>query len=174
MSDDELPRLVDAERDRIVRQFFEWIAWNRAGRPPGPEGDELGLAFVEVEIDLPKLDPETVWPIILRLVAETPDDDALSHVGAGPLENLLWFHGPSFVDRVESRARDDARFAQALRQVWGWEGNIDEAVSERLAPFWRQNGRVEALPATNSRPARSGSLAPATRPRFPAAVPCTT
>jgi hypothetical protein len=132
------PRKGDTDPDRIVREFFAWMAWVNAGRPARPDADELLLTFIEVSVDLPKLHPEIAWPIILRLVAEAPDDETLGMIGAAPLENLLWFHGPTFVDRIEAQARADPRFAHAVRLVSGWKEPIDNTVSERLAPFWRR------------------------------------
>ena len=62
--------------------------------------------------------PVRAWQLILALVEFAPDSDALSMVGAGPLEDLLGMHGPSFIAAAEERAALDPRFLSSLRQVW--------------------------------------------------------
>jgi hypothetical protein len=121
--------------DRTIRGFYAWIEDARNGFPPGPDSEELNLAFIEVAVDLAKDDPEVLWPIIVRMVAEAADDYHLGIIGATPLEDLLWFHGPEFVDRIEATARTDARFRKALDQVSGWGSQITPQVTERLRPY---------------------------------------
>lgn len=76
-------------------------------------------------------EPERAWPIVLALVAEAPDDEALAFVAGGPLEDLIQKHGDAFADRIVERARSDPRFRSALGGVWGWE-NVSESLRSRL------------------------------------------
>jgi hypothetical protein len=59
----------------------------------------------------------------LELVAaqleRAPDDDGVTLVAAGPLEDLLHRHGQELVDEIERWARQDFRFATALAAC-GW------------------------------------------------------
>jgi hypothetical protein len=131
MSDTSFPN--DNDPDRIIRGFFAWIAHPRQPSQRGTT-DELDQAFDEVT-DMAHDDPETLWPIIVRMVREAPDEHHLQTVGAAPLENLLWFHGAEFVDRIEAIARTDARFREALGQVMGWDDPISKPVADRLRPY---------------------------------------
>jgi len=39
-------------------------------------------------------------------------------LAAGPLEVLIEYHGPNFIDRIEERAKSDAAFREVLWGVW--------------------------------------------------------
>jgi hypothetical protein len=122
------------EADRIIRGFFAWVAYPRNGsqRETTMELDEV---FAEVAVEMARDDPEALWPIILQMVADAPDEHHLGAIGAAPLENLLTFHGLELVDRVEAAARADARFRTALGYVDGWSTSITPDVTDRLRPF---------------------------------------
>jgi hypothetical protein len=126
--------VTDAEQDRIIRGFFAWIEHARDGIRSGPDSAGLDDSFDEVVL-MARDEPEKLWPIIVRMVEEAPDEHHLGTVGAAPLEDLLWFHGPAFVDRIEAIAQKDPRFREALRQVLGWDSPIAPHVAERLRPF---------------------------------------
>ena len=68
--------------------------------------------------DLVSDEPETSWPIILNLVAESPSDLVLANVAAGPLEQLVARHGPKFIARIVKEAERDPRFKKCLKGVW--------------------------------------------------------
>ncbi len=126
--------MTDAEQDRIIRGFFAWIEHARDGFPSRPDSAGLDDSFDEVVL-MARDDPERLWPIIVRMVEEAPDEHHLLTVGAAPLEDLLWFHGPAFVDRIEAIAQEDPRFREALRQVLGWDSSITPQVADQLRPF---------------------------------------
>ena len=75
--------------------------------------------------------PEAAWPVILRLIARAENDETLAYIAAGPLENLLADHGPTFIERVEAQAMHDSRFRRALTGVWGRSG-MDQDVIRRI------------------------------------------
>ena len=79
--------------------------------------------------------PEDGWSIITRLVELSPDDRILANVAAGPLENLLNLHAYEFIDRIEEKTRDDAKFRRCVSGVWGWS-SIPEDVQLRLRRTW--------------------------------------
>lgn len=126
--------MTEAEQDRIIRGFFAWIEHARDGFPSGPDSTGLDDSFDEVVL-MARDDPESLWPIIGRMVEEAPDKHHLVTVGAAPMEDLLWFHGPAFVDRIEAAAQEDPRFREALRQVLGWDSPIAPDVAEGLRPY---------------------------------------
>jgi hypothetical protein len=64
---------------------------------------------------------EEAWPVIVHLIDSAPDDDALSYVAAGPLEDALHYHSARFGERILARARIDPKFNAALGGVWGWD-----------------------------------------------------
>ena len=42
----------------------------------------------------------------------------LANIAAGPLEDLLVYHGEKFIDRVEEAAQSDPVFKKMLGAVW--------------------------------------------------------
>jgi len=63
-------------------------------------------------------DPNHLWTIIKALVVAAPDDNALSYIGAGPLEDLLSSHGERFIELIEQQADIDPKFRFCLAGVW--------------------------------------------------------
>ncbi len=107
------------DRQRFVRDWFsEWRA-----EPP-----VYGWA-TELLFDKISNDPETAWALVLELIENAPENDALGWVGAGPLEDLLSERGADFIERVEVLARQNDRFRDCLASVWGWSRMPPEVYS---------------------------------------------
>jgi hypothetical protein len=49
------------------------------------------------------------WRIVKRILPLVPDE-SLGYLAAGPIEDLIDFHGADFVDDMERLAGDDDRF----------------------------------------------------------------
>lgn len=64
------------------------------------------------------LDPEDAWHVILRVFGHRPSEEVLGLLAAGPLEDLIEYHGEQFIDRIESEARESEAFKQLLCGVW--------------------------------------------------------
>jgi hypothetical protein len=64
-------------------------------------------------------DPARAWRLTLSLISAAQDERAISFVGAGPLENLLYNQGEQFIDEVERIAAADPKFHYALRFLYG-------------------------------------------------------
>ncbi len=120
------------------------------GTEPPSEEFERYLAVLESRPEYRELErlvwrePERAWPVLLRLVAEIPDE-LLEHAGAGELENFVKRHASAFGDRIEARALADARFREALSHVWLTDGTIPADVQQRLCHV--TGGRILVLPA---------------------------
>lgn len=75
-------------------------------------------------------DPERAWIVTKELLNRAPDS-ALGYIAAGPLEDLISFHGLEFIDRLEEYASRSPRVAKALDAVivdrW-----VPKEVRERL------------------------------------------
>ena len=72
----------------------------------------------EIVNDLVFNDPEKAWQILLEMIQETDDKSYLSFLGAGPLEDLLVYHGKNFIERIENEAKHNKNFLFALKCVW--------------------------------------------------------
>ena len=74
--------------------------------------------------------PEEAWEYILKIATSTSNERVLSNLAAGPLEDLLVFHGPVFIDRIETYTRQNPPFVSVIKGVW--QNNIQLSVWERV------------------------------------------
>ena len=89
--------------------------------------------------------PELQWEVILEMVEQASGVDDLGHIAAGPIEGLLGRHGPAWIERIETEARDNAKFARALTGVWKYM--MTDEVWERVKAIKNVVRRDEWLPA---------------------------
>ena len=94
----------------------EWIAWQRTGgAPAGPENSAQYLLT-----EFPEDAPYLTWETILVVMQAYPEDAYYSTepteaqqvcgiLAAGPVEDLLSFHGPHFIAAFEVQARLDTQ-----------------------------------------------------------------
>jgi len=92
--------------------------WIRYQHKAKPRDDDPDFEAVEAFFSLLDDDPEHLYRLLEVVVQASDDEEVLSMVGAGPLEDLLCYHGEEFVDRVLVRARQDRSWRFALGNVW--------------------------------------------------------
>ena len=63
-------------------------------------------------------EPEVAWPAILEVLRHDLTEEQIALLAAGPLETLLSWHGPHFIERVEQEATHNPRFRRLLGGVW--------------------------------------------------------
>ncbi|HEX6083231.1 MAG TPA: hypothetical protein VF266_01820 [Thermoanaerobaculia bacterium] len=73
--------------------------------------------------DLRDEDPRLAWSITLELIERAEDEDELGYVAAGPLEDLIKDSAELIWDDLTKRAYENAKFREALRGVWIFEGD---------------------------------------------------
>ncbi len=114
----------------IEQLLDEWVEW-----AANPDGDSPGhsefLWIVENE-------PEKAWDAILKALEDDRLTPSLGIIAAGPLEDLLSFHGEQFIERVEKEARSNPAFAHLLGGVW--QSSISDGVWRRIQQVWDQSG----------------------------------
>jgi hypothetical protein len=62
--------------------------------------------------------PEDCWLAILEVLSRNPPQEVLGVLAAGPLEDLIRFHGPKFIDQIEAESRRNPAFRWLLGGVW--------------------------------------------------------
>jgi hypothetical protein len=87
---------------------------------------------------------EEVWAVVLALVDAAPDDAALGHVAAGPLEDLAWYHAEQFGDRLVEKTRADPKFRTAMAGILGWDRVAEPFRSRLLAIVGASSGDIAA------------------------------
>jgi ABC-type nitrate/sulfonate/bicarbonate transport system substrate-binding protein len=97
--------------------------------------DSLFWAWQQLQ-DYLSSDPARAWSLTLKLIAAAPTPEALSYIGAGPLEDLLYGRGEQFIDEVERLARQDPKFRRALQGVYNESespGDVHDRVNKAAA-----------------------------------------
>jgi hypothetical protein len=96
------------------RQFYE-------KQLPAPAKHNCNLpefwAVMELD-DMATDNPEAAWPLILELLKQPLVENAFGGLAAGPLEDLIEYHGPEFIGRIETEARINPKFRRLLGGVW--------------------------------------------------------
>ena len=62
--------------------------------------------------------PELAWELILEIHALDQSSKVMGMLAAGPLEDVIEYHGPNFIDRIELFARHSPQFRLLLGGVW--------------------------------------------------------
>ena|ERR1035437_5310286 len=78
-------------------------------------GDDSTMADAIVP---PLADPEAAWEAVLRIMQHELSEEQISLLAAGPVEDLLAWHGAQFIDRIEAEAQRSPAFAHVLGGVW--------------------------------------------------------
>lgn len=96
------------------------------------EKNEINYWAYEKMCQLVKSSPTKALEVIIKILHSTEDEFVLSNLAAGPLEDLLRFHGAAVLENLVVYARQDNRFINLLTQV-------DKVVPNDI---WK---RIEAL-----------------------------
>ena len=107
------------ERKRLVQGFIDHHAKRFVWGPDNVlrKQDQNFWAWEQLD-NAVRNESELAWSLILDVLAATEDEFTLSCLAAGPLEDLLRHHGPTFIDRIEQQAQKDGRFRELLCGVW--------------------------------------------------------
>lgn len=63
-------------------------------------------------------EPDNLWEIILEILEIDDSEEIIKAVGAGPLEDLMVYHGERFIDVIEKQAAKSIAFKTAMQNVW--------------------------------------------------------
>lgn len=81
-------------------------------------------------IEMTEENPEEVFELILDILKKDNSIRIIQNLAAGPLENLLVYHGEKFIERIEKLAKRDPDFKMLLGGVW--QNNISNNIWQRL------------------------------------------
>jgi hypothetical protein len=96
---------------RIVEEWLLWATWQSDSTNSGKQNDDL-IGFDEFDWVV-RSHPEHAWECILATVKDSRSKPFLGLLAAGPMEDLLSFHGPVFIERVENEAKINPAFASS-------------------------------------------------------------
>ncbi len=83
-------------------------------------------------------DPETALDVILTIFRADDSTTIQENLSAGPLEDLLVYHGSAYIERIESEAARNPRFRHLLGGVW--KNAMTDEVWKRVQSCWDRRG----------------------------------
>ncbi|MCG7984202.1 MAG: hypothetical protein JAY90_15805 [Candidatus Thiodiazotropha lotti] len=93
-----------------------WISAQKFG--VGNTGYDSHSWAVSELIELAVDDPEKTWILIKEILKLDDSDYIVKSVGAGPLEDLMVYHGKIFIERIQKEASMSDSFKNAMQNVW--------------------------------------------------------
>jgi hypothetical protein len=122
----QMGRLNLREPTERKRLASEWLDYAESGNK------DLFWAY-DLLSDLIDEDAGLAWEIILDLLHRAPTESTFGLAAAGPLEDLVAWHGREVIDLIEHRARRDELLRRALSALWVGRDTLDLETLER---FW--------------------------------------
>jgi hypothetical protein len=121
---------------RLVEDWLLWAAWANDSKKDGTKNPH-GVGFDEFDWVV-REHPEHAWKTILAVVADSRAKPFLGTLAAGPMEDLLSYHGEAFIDKVEAEARNNPEFAWMLGGTWQFQ--MSEEIWARVQLVWDRRG----------------------------------
>lgn len=121
-----------------------WIALCRLD--PKSEARDAHFWAFEALDDMVRDDPERALAVVVAIQDRDGSMAVLANVAAGPLEDLLVYHGERMVDRIVALGRSNQRFRTMLQMVW--KNAMSDAVWDRIQVF---NGPPTLTPQSKPR-----------------------
>lgn len=107
------------EQESLIKAY---VSYASAGRE-SPQSEQYFWAITRLS-ELISRKPTTnnelqkIWEILLEIGQQPLSEKAMSNFAAGPLEDILAYHGEAIIERVETQARRDPSFKHLLGGVW--------------------------------------------------------
>src|SRR5687768_6632613 len=113
-------------------------AWIEKWRMPVEDHERLGS---DLDIDLPREDPHLCLAAIVEVLLRIPADPENHHfqvLAAGPLEDVIAFHGERLLPELELHARRSPPFRLLLNGVWFNQASrsVQAHLAKYLGPRW--------------------------------------
>lgn len=123
----------------IPQLLEEWCRWAKWVSDPNRREEDAGnyIGFSEFDWVVQK-EPEKGWQAILAALQDPHLEAHLGTLAAGPLEDLLSYHGEAFISRVENEAKSNPKFAWLLGGVW--QCQMTDEVWNRIQQVWDRRG----------------------------------
>ena len=120
----------------LLDEWLRWAEWVSSPDRDAALGQEL-IGFDEFDW-IVREHPEHGWRAILAALKDSRLEPHYGTLAAGPLEELLAYHGQQFIERVEAEAKANPKFAWLLGGVWQF--TMTEEVWARVQAVWDRGG----------------------------------
>lgn len=109
-------------------------AWERIylAEKGGEDYKDNFWAYHELS-DLVDDEPDSALLVMQMIWQSSDDQQVLTNLAAGPLEDFLVKHGELFIDQIEDLARRDNKLSMLLGNVW--KNDIADLVWARIQKF---------------------------------------
>jgi hypothetical protein len=121
--------MTDHERNRLAKA---WITLQTTPQQ-APEYNSFFWSFGQT-YDLVREDPVEAWRLILTIWSLDQSTPTRRSLSAGPIEELLCFHGDFMIPHIERQAKADPSFATLLGGVW--QNTMADDIWNRLQTAW--------------------------------------
>ena len=125
--------MIEEERSKLVRA---WIAMQKAERGTARH-DDLFWSVSNLW-ELTHKEPDTALDVILTILQVDDSSKIQENLSAGPLEDLLVYHGPKMIERIEREASRNHSFRMLLGGVW--KNVIADEIWSRIQMCWNRTG----------------------------------
>jgi hypothetical protein len=125
--------MIDVDLEKLIP------AWVELYRTPDGTArrDELYWSYDALDAVV-RREPDPALDIILAILRADQSDTTYANLSAGPLEDLLAFHGPAMIDRIEAEAARNPEFRRLLGGVW--KNQMSEEIWARVQHCWDRRG----------------------------------
>ena len=114
-------------------------AWIKLQNTPQESKSHKELFWSHVVLqELIRDQPQKAWELIVEILRTDASDKILENLSAGPLEDLLVYHGGSVIDEVEAEASRNPMLRKLLGGVW--RRSMGDDVWKRLLRYADRNG----------------------------------
>lgn len=117
------------EIEKIAKAWIEM--WSYEVNAPERDNYEWVEDF---EYEATHEKPENGLKMILEILAHNPNDRVIEVLAAGPLEDLLAYHGETIIEKIEEEAESNKSFANLLGGVW--QNMMPNHIWERIQKVW--------------------------------------
>jgi hypothetical protein len=121
--------MAKGERSQLAKA---WIALQTTPQN-SPEYNTLFRSF-EQTYNLVRKDPGEAWQLILTIWSFDQSLPTRQGLCAGPIEELLCYHGEYIIPHIERQARTDPSFAKLLGGLW--QNTMSDGIWNRLQDVW--------------------------------------
>ena len=98
-----------------------------------PERNKFNWVY-DFEYEATHEQPETGLKLILLILEKNHSSHILEVLSAGPLEDLLAYHGEQIIESIETEAKKNKLFAGLLGGVW--QNTMPDHIWERVKKVW--------------------------------------
>jgi broad specificity phosphatase PhoE len=113
-----LKTVPEEEANSLADEWLDYWETRPSRKPDDQRYSEISDRLHELLDPIYECDPEVLWLFVQTIYKRPMSDRVFAVLAAGPVEDLIAYHGPEFIDRIETEARQNPRFRELLGGAW--------------------------------------------------------